>query len=152
MHVIRSARSHEGQRGQALVEFAVTLPLLASAIMGVFEFGVAVAANIGINRAAQNGAHMASSAGNIAGADCIVLDEIEHSVLPPNDRAGIESVRIELTDLDGDTVFAIEHLGAHRVDGVRHRHRHDHDPALHAPVRELSRTRSAATSWPAARR
>ena len=106
MHVIRSARSHEGQRGQALVEFAITLPLLASTVMGVFEFGVAVAANIGINRAAQNGAHMASSAGNIAGADCIVLDEIERSVLAPNNRAGIDSVRIELTDLDGDTVFA----------------------------------------------
>jgi hypothetical protein len=49
---------------------------------------------------------MASSAGNVVGADCIVLDEIERSVLPPNDRGGISTVRIELTDLDGDTVFA----------------------------------------------
>ena len=106
MHILRSARSHEGQRGQALVEFALTLPLLASVIMGIFEFGVAVAANIGVNRAAQNGAHMASSAGNIAGADCIILDEIERSLLPPNDHAGISTVRIELTDLDGDEVFA----------------------------------------------
>ena len=106
MHILRSARSNEGQRGQALVEFAVTLPLLASAIMGVFEFGVAVAANIGVNRAAQNGAHMASSAGNIAGADCIVLDEIEPERPPSQRRCGVSTVRIELTDLDGDEVFA----------------------------------------------
>jgi len=94
------------QRGQALVEFALTLPLLATLIMGVFEFGVALASNIGINRAAQSGAHIAASAGNIAGADCLILDEIERAVMLPNDRAAIEDVRIELTDLSGDTVFA----------------------------------------------
>ena len=107
MHINRlPTRGHDRQKGQALVEFAITLPLLASAMMGVFEFGVAMAANIGINRAAQNGAHIASVAGNLVGADCIVLDEIERSVMVPNDRARIQSVRIELTDLSGDTVHA----------------------------------------------
>jgi len=99
-------RDRRPQRGQALVEFALTLPLLFTLIMGVFEFGVALAANIGINRAAQNGAHVAASAGNIAGADCLILDEIERAVMVPNDRAAIQDVRIELTDLGGDTVYA----------------------------------------------
>ena len=99
-------RSRDRSRGQALIEFALIVPLLMTMIMGVFEAGVALAANIGINRAAQSGAHMASAAGNIAGADCLILDEIERSVIVPNDRARIESVRIELTDLSGDAIYA----------------------------------------------
>ena len=94
------------RNGQTLVEFALIIPLLMTLIMGVFEFGVALAANIGINRAAQSGAHMASAAGNIAGADCLVLDEIERSVMLPNDHDSIDSVRIELTNLGGDQVYA----------------------------------------------
>lgn len=103
---IGSGPDRSRQRGQAVTEFALVMPLLALLIMGVLEFGVAMAANIGVNRAAQNGAHMASAAGDLAGADCLILDEIERSVMPPNDGASIESVRIELTDLSGDSVYA----------------------------------------------
>jgi hypothetical protein len=92
--------------GQTLVEFALVLPLFMAVLMGVIEGGIAMAANIGINRAAQSGAHMASMAGNIIGADCLVLDQIENSVMPPNDRARIQSVRVELTDLSGNDIRA----------------------------------------------
>ena len=94
-------------RGQALTEFALIVPLLAGLVMGLFEMGVAIAANVGVNRAAQSGAHMASTAGNMLGADCLILEEIERSVLPPNDRSAILDVQIERTDLGGETVFAV---------------------------------------------
>lgn len=93
-------------RGQGLAEFALVVPLLMTLIMGVLEGGMALAANIGVNRAAQSGAHMASMAGNIVGADCLVLDEVERALLPPNDRGSVLTVRIELTDLSGDSVYA----------------------------------------------
>jgi hypothetical protein len=79
-------------------------PALLARSSWALWFGVAVAANIGVNRAAQDGARCIVRQ-NIAGADCIVLDEIERNILPPNDRR-ISTVRIELTDLDGDEVFA----------------------------------------------
>jgi Flp pilus assembly protein TadG len=44
-------------------------------------------------------------AGNIVGADCLILEEIEDSLLPPGDPNAIESVRIELTDLGGETTY-----------------------------------------------
>jgi hypothetical protein len=107
MHRIRRAWSHDSPAsGQALVEFALIVPLLMTMIMAVFEGGIALAANIGVNRAAQSGAHMASQAGNIVGADCLILDEIEKAVILPNDRSRIQSVRIELTNLDGDAIYA----------------------------------------------
>lgn len=92
--------------GQSLAEFALVVPLLMTLIMAVLESGVALAANIGINRAAQTAAHMASMAGNIDGADCLVLDEIERAVVPPTDPGRIQTVRIELTNLSGDAVYA----------------------------------------------
>jgi hypothetical protein len=94
------------QRGQGLVEFALTMPLLFGLIMGIFEFSVALAANIGVNRAAQSAALMASEAGSIIGADCLILDEIEKALVPPNNHSNILGVRIELTNFRGDTVYA----------------------------------------------
>src|SRR3990170_1684237 len=94
-------------RGQALTEFALIVPLLAGLIMGLFKMGLAIAANVGINRATQSAAHMASTAGNMLGADCLILDEVERSVLPPNERSAIIDVQIERTDLAGDTIFAV---------------------------------------------
>lgn len=48
---------------------------------------------------------MASQAGNLVGADCLILEKIEQTVIAPNERDRIDSVRIELTDLGGDTVY-----------------------------------------------
>lgn len=106
MGLFDSRADNTASSGQTLVEFALIVPLLMTLIMGGLELSVAFAANIGVNRAAQSAAHMAAQAGNVAGADCLILDEVEKAVIVPNDRARIESVRIELTDLGGDTVHA----------------------------------------------
>jgi hypothetical protein len=98
----RRARS----AGQGIAEFAIVIPLFMTLILGVLEGGVAMAVNIGINRAAQSAAHMASMAGNIDGADCLVLDEVEKSALPPTHKDRIQSVVVQLTDLSGDYVLA----------------------------------------------
>ena len=106
VYLPRLTTSRDRQRGQGLVEFALTMPVLFGMVMGIFEFSVALAANIGVNRAAQSAALMASEAGSIVGADCLILDEIEKALMAPNSHTSILGVRIELTDFKGDTVYA----------------------------------------------
>ena len=98
--------TNEKSRGQAVTEFALAIPLIFSMVLGVLEFGVALAANIGVNRASQSAALMASEAGNIIGADCLILDEIERHVIPPASPSKITGVRVERTSFRGDTVLA----------------------------------------------
>lgn len=106
--MLRGNRKHQQrQAGQSLVEFALVIPLIMTLIMGALELSVAFAANIGVNRAAQGGAHMAAQAGDIAGADCLILDHIEQRVLAPTIPSQIEQVRVELTDLGGSVVRAV---------------------------------------------
>jgi hypothetical protein len=99
--VLRRERS----RGQALVEFALLVPVLFVLIMGLLEFAVAFSATLGINRASQNAAHMASLTGNMQGADCLILRTIEQDVGAPNDPAQIQYVEIQRTALAGNVVY-----------------------------------------------
>ena len=46
-----------GTRGQALVEFAVVLPLLLLLLLGLLDVGRAVAADVALTDAAREGAH-----------------------------------------------------------------------------------------------
>lgn len=50
---------HDRQRGQALVEFALILPLLVLLLVGVFDFGRAIYAYNTISNAARQGARLA---------------------------------------------------------------------------------------------
>lgn len=96
----------ERSRGQALVEFALILPILFVLIMGLLEFAVAFNAVLGVNRASQNAAHTASLAGNMQGADCLILGEVESDVGPPNDKTHIKLVQIQRTAMAGNVVYA----------------------------------------------
>lgn len=49
-----------GQRGAAIVEFIIILPLLAMLIFGVIQFGIAMNRVQGLNHAAREGARLAS--------------------------------------------------------------------------------------------
>jgi hypothetical protein len=98
--------SRPTQAGQALVEFALVIPLLIVLFMAVIELALALNAVIGVNRASQQAAHTASILGAAAGADCLILRDIEGDVTVPNDRTKIQSVTIERTAMVGNTSFA----------------------------------------------
>jgi Flp pilus assembly protein TadG len=100
------SRDGSRERGQALVEFALLMPVLFVLIMGLIEFALAFNAVLGVNRASQNAAHMASLAGNMLGADCLILDSVEQDIMAPGDRNDIIRVQIERTALTGNTVYA----------------------------------------------
>jgi Flp pilus assembly protein TadG len=101
-----SADPRKKGRGQALVEFALLMPLLSILIMGLIEFGLAFNATLGINRASQNAALIASEAGNIAGADCLILRSVERDVTVPNDLNQIVEVQVQRTGPGGGVIYA----------------------------------------------
>lgn len=94
------------QRGQALLEFAIVLPVLMLMVTGIIEFALAFNSSLGINRASQNAALVAAEAGNLPGADCMILTKIEQDINAPIDRNEILGVNIQRTNPSGTTVFA----------------------------------------------
>jgi Flp pilus assembly protein TadG len=94
------------QRGQALLEFAIVLPVLMLLITGIIEFALAFNSSLGINRASQNAALVAAEAGNLPGADCMILTRIEQDINPPIDRSEITGVEIQRTNPTGTTIYA----------------------------------------------
>jgi TadE-like protein len=90
--------------GQTLVEFALVIPILMILFMAVLELALALNASLAVNRASQHGAHVAASAGNLIGADCLVLEAIEQDLGVPNDGDNITEVSIERSSLVGNYV------------------------------------------------
>lgn len=108
MHVVRGRRGDRRSRedGQTLVEFALVIPMLLVLFMALLEFALALNASLAVNRASQQGAHLAATAGNLLGADCLILSSIEEDIAAPNDAANISEVIIERTALAGNTSYA----------------------------------------------
>lgn len=88
--------------GQTLVEFALVIPMVLLLFMAVIELALGFNAFVGLNRASQHAAHTASIAGNQAGADCLILSQIEEDVATPNRREAIIHVLIQRTSLAGN--------------------------------------------------
>jgi Flp pilus assembly protein TadG len=105
---LRDGRRRAGHRaeGQSLVEFALAIPFLAVLFMGVIEFALAMGASLAVNRASQNGAHLAASAGNINGADCLILRQVDSDITAPNRTENILEVEITRTAMAGNQVYA----------------------------------------------
>ena len=110
MFAIRRRGSQDSrQRGQALVEFALIIPLVLFLLMALLEMALAFNAFVGINRVSQFGAHLASIMTNQQGADCLILQQIEEHVEVPNRRENIVAVVVERTALAGNRTFAEMH-------------------------------------------
>jgi Flp pilus assembly protein TadG len=103
---LRVARGRERSRGQSLVEFSLLLPLLMVMLMAIIEFSLAFNATLGVNRASQKAALVASEAGNMAGADCLILQSIDEDVSAPNDNQSIVEVQIQRTTPSGSSIYA----------------------------------------------
>jgi Flp pilus assembly protein TadG len=93
------------ERGQGLSEFAIVIPFLIVLFMGVIEFALALGASLGVNRASQNAAHVAASAGSLVGADCLILQSIERDIAVPNDPDDIIDVVISRMALAGNVSY-----------------------------------------------
>ena len=94
------------ERGQGLAEFAIVIPFLVVLFMGVIEFALAMGATLGVNRASQGAAHVAASAGGLAGADCLILRRVEQDIGVPNDAGRIQEVVISRQAMAGNVSYA----------------------------------------------
>ena len=84
--------------GQALVEFALVIPLFLILLIGVIEFAFVFNTALGLNNATRVASLAAAEAGNTTGADCPILNSIQTSIGVPMNLAQIQSVTIFKAD------------------------------------------------------
>ncbi len=104
MRLSHPRRRRERTAGQALVEFALIIPLFLVMLIGIVEFSLAFNALLGTNYASREAALIAAEAGNGSGADCSILAAVERSITAPADPRLISEVRIYRSDQNGNAV------------------------------------------------
>ena len=76
MRQIRSAPGTERGKGQALVEYAIILPLFMLILLGVVEFGLAFSHHMTMEYATREGARTGAALANGSAAfDCSLVDD-----------------------------------------------------------------------------
>jgi Flp pilus assembly protein TadG len=86
-----------GQRrvsGQALVEFALILPIFVVLFFGIIEFAFLFNAQLSLNYATRDAALIAAEAGNNANADCQILRQVNNDLTAPTDKSRVLTVHI----------------------------------------------------------
>lgn len=92
--IIRSNISRKWKKAQALVEFALVLPILVASIMAIFEFGLLVKNYLGVNYALNQASKTAALCRGTINADikvirailenCVMIDSTMLSIEGPN--------------------------------------------------------------------
>src|SRR2546425_9915175 len=92
------------ERGQALVEFALLLPLLLLLIVGIIEFSFVWNSRNTVLFASRDGSMLAAEGGSIQGTDCLVLDRIERDIVSPASAIKLQQVEIYWADKNGGQI------------------------------------------------
>ncbi len=103
MHLMRRIRRRDSERGVALIEFAMVLPLLVLLFIGVTEFGFAFKQKLLVSNAVQTAARTGSSLGISDDADMAILDSVQQgfSGLPGNGDTLVTKVTIYKASASG---------------------------------------------------
>lgn len=90
----RTRKALKRQRGAALVEMAIALPLLLMLVFGIIEFGLAFNVRLTVGNATQSAARVGSAIGTGPRADIEILSALEQGVfqLPGNGEDIIKEV------------------------------------------------------------
>ncbi len=97
----RAARRARGDRGLAIVEFAVVAPLLGMLVAGTTEFGTGWRDNLTVTNATRAAARVASNLGDDRDAD----------------REALETLRAALAGMEGTTLDGVLIFDASAADG-----------------------------------
>ena len=92
------------EKGQAIVEFALLLPVLVLLVVGLIEFSLVWNSRNTVLFASRDGSMLAAEGGNEDGTDCVVLQRIESDVLSPSTAVRIQQVTIYWSDRNGDQI------------------------------------------------
>jgi len=98
------------ERGQAIVEFAMLLPVLILFVVGIIEFALVWNSRNTVLFASRDGSMLAAEAGNLTGSDCVVLQRIESDVVSPSTSLRIQQVTIYWSDRNGDQIGANQNV------------------------------------------
>lgn len=88
-------------RGQALVEFALVIPIFLIVALGLVEFAFVFNAVLATNFASRTAALLAAEAGDGVGSDCVILQSVEREMGAPVDKNRILQVDIYWADANG---------------------------------------------------
>jgi hypothetical protein len=86
-------RARNGERGTALIEGAIMLPLFFFMVFGILEFGFAFKDYLTLANGTRDGARTASTAGNQGDADYLILQGIQEA-MSAMDENSIERIVI----------------------------------------------------------
>jgi Flp pilus assembly protein TadG len=92
------------ERGQALIEFALVIPLVLLLIVGIVEFSFVWNSRNTVLFASRDASMLAAEGGTIQGTDCLVLDRIERDVVSPSRAIRIQEVTIYWADRNGGQI------------------------------------------------
>ena len=108
MKMIHTARRRreQGERGAALVEFVMVIPLLLALLIGIAEFGIAMRDWLTVTSATRAGARVGTAAGQDQQADLLILQSVE-SAMGIGDIDDVTQVWIFLADEDGEPSSSI---------------------------------------------
>jgi hypothetical protein len=102
------------QRGAALVEMAIVLPLLVLLVFGILEFGLAFRDKLTVANGTQSAGRVAAALGTQDDADIATLRAVEQSLglLPNSGGAIIKHVQIWRSNGSGSPAAACGTVGA----------------------------------------
>ena len=92
------------EHGQALVEFAIVLPLFLSLLFGLVEFAFVLNASSTVNYVSRVAALLAAEGGRTEGTDCMVLRRIDLEFTSPTTATRVSRVEIYWSDSNGDQI------------------------------------------------
>jgi Flp pilus assembly protein TadG len=101
---LSTAARRQDHEGQALVEFALILPIFLVLLMALLEFAFVLNAVLNTNYASRNAALLAAEAGSAAGADCVILQSIENDMTAPTRDNKIVQVEVFRADHNGNPI------------------------------------------------
>ena len=96
--------------GQALVEFALVLPLLLLLILGIIEFSFVWNSRNTVQFASRDASMLAAEGGSILGTDCLVLQRIESDIVSPARAVRVEEVMIYWADKNGGQIGSFKNV------------------------------------------
>ncbi|MCL6517836.1 pilus assembly protein [Alicyclobacillus sp.] len=97
------ARGRDGESAQAMLEFALIVPLFALFLLGIVDFGRILAAQLALNHAARDAVRAASvgaddeAVGQVVQRDATLAGDVQWAVAPPPPRHAGDEVEVSVS-------------------------------------------------------
>src|ERR1700694_4999092 len=92
------------EKGQAIVEFALIMPILLVLIIGLIEFSFVLNSRNTVLFASRDGSMLAAEGGSLDGTDCVVLQRVDGDVVSPATSLRVQQIQIYWSDRNGDQI------------------------------------------------